>query len=130
MRISDWSSDVCSSDLTWKPSACTPARSDAGRGLGGSASADGGLGTDLARGGLVRDRIDDTALFEIDHEERVDLAVDRRQLALMATPGVEPLGGGAESGSDTGAARAAAGHGGFVTMLNAAAPQAHTQCYT
>src|SRR3546814_6943682 len=98
MRISDWSSDVCSSDLTWKPSACTPARSDAGRGLGGSASADGGLGTDLVRGGLVRDRIDDTALFEIDHEARVDPAVDRRPLALLATPGVEPLGRGAEPG--------------------------------
>src|SRR3546814_2062776 len=43
-------------------------------GLGGSASADGGLGTDLVRGGLVRDRIDDAALLEIDHEARVDPA--------------------------------------------------------
>src|SRR3546814_11132471 len=77
---------VRSWNRTWKPSACTPARSDAGRGLGGSASADGGLGTDLVRGGLVRDRIDDTALFEIDHEARVDPAVDRRPLALLATP--------------------------------------------
>src|SRR3546814_8341982 len=32
--------------------------------LGGSASADGGLGTDLVRGGLMRDRIDDAARSE------------------------------------------------------------------
>src|SRR3546814_10200029 len=89
------------------------------RSLGGSSSADGGLGTDLVRGVLVRDRIDDTALFEIDHEARVDPAVDRRPLALLATPGVEPLGGGAEPGFDLGHAHAAAGHGGLVLLLHA-----------
>src|SRR3546814_1145936 len=62
-------------------------------GLGGSASADGGLGTDLVRGGLVRDRIDDAALLEIDHEARVDPAVDRRPLALLPAAGVEPFAG-------------------------------------
>src|SRR3546814_9087059 len=88
-------------------------------GLGGSASADGGLGTDLVRGGLVRDRIDDAALLEIDHEARVDPAVDRRPLALLPAAGVEPFAGGAEPGFDLGHAHAAAGHGGLVLLLHA-----------
>src|SRR3546814_20259591 len=75
MRMADWGSHSAGkrsleSDMeTFCMHSCTQ-RCRQGY-LGGSASADGGLGTDLVRGGLVRDRIDDAALLEIDHEARV-----------------------------------------------------------
>src|SRR5690554_6091725 len=61
-------------------------------------SADRRPGAGFAGGGLVEHRIDDAVALEVHGELRVDPAVDRRPLALLAAARVQPFAGCAEPG--------------------------------
>src|SRR3546814_5117519 len=83
MRISDWSSDVCSSDLSGRDGD----RDVADRPRGAQAAADGRFGRHRDR---ARGRVDD--LFDLDRADAAAARTDRVHPVLRYQPGRVDLG--------------------------------------
>src|SRR3546814_1713489 len=128
MRISDWSSDVCSSDLT-----ALAFQKAADRGVAVGPVADQHLDTVSGKGGAHRLAVDRDLLIDLAGQAPVGGEIDEHGLALLAKlgkPGLaecrarKPGRSGGRGGGKTCAKRARGGGGGKQEEGGAPAPKA------